>query len=65
MRNSPWKNERKEEQPPRLSVAVAMEKLKEFTAAAGHFFVPDDPSFLSLRSMPGHWQRTDASSLRS
>jgi len=58
----PWKNERKEEQPPRLSMAVAMDKLREFTAVDGHFFVPDDQPFLSLglRSMQGHRQWTDA-----
>jgi hypothetical protein len=34
----PWKNERKEEQPPRLTMADAQSKLREFTAAAGHVF---------------------------
>jgi len=58
----PWKNERKEEQPPRLSMANAQAKLREFTQAEGHIFLPDDAPFtdLSLRSMQGHRQWTDA-----
>lgn len=62
----PWKNQRKEEQPLRLSMAVAIDKLREFTAVEGHFFVPDDQPFLSLglRSMQGHRQWTDAYLLR-
>lgn len=32
----PWKNGRKEEQPPRLTMAEAQSKLREFTAAEGH-----------------------------
>ncbi len=49
----PWKNERKEEQPPRLTVAEAQTKLREFTVTAGHIFLPDDAPFteLGLRSM--------------
>jgi len=58
----PWKNGRKEEQPPRLSMAEAQAKLREFTLANGHVFLPDDVSFveLGLRSMQGHRQWTDA-----
>jgi predicted nucleic acid-binding protein len=58
----PWKNERKEEQPPRLTMADAQAKLREFTAAQGHPFLPDDAPFteLSLRSLQGHRQWTDA-----
>jgi predicted nucleic acid-binding protein len=58
----PWKNDRKEEQPPRLSMAEAHTKLIEFTAAQGHIFIPDDVQFteLGLRSMQGHRQWTDA-----
>lgn len=58
----PWKNERKEEQLPRLSMAEAQAKLREFTTAAGHVFLPDDVEFteLGLRSMQGHRQWTDA-----
>ncbi len=43
-------------------MAEAMEKLRELTAAAGHFFLPDDVPFtaLGLRSMQGHRQWTDA-----
>jgi uncharacterized protein len=58
----PWKNERKEEQPPRLTMAEAQTKLAEFTASGGHDFLPDDVAFteLGLRSMQGHRQWTDA-----
>ena len=58
----PWKNERKEEQTPRLTMAEALAKLREFTAAEGHCFLPDDAPFtdLGLRSMQGHRQWTDA-----
>jgi predicted nucleic acid-binding protein len=58
----PWKNERKEEQPPRLTMAEAQAKLAEFTAADGHVFLPDDAPFteLGMRSMQGHRQWTDA-----
>jgi toxin-antitoxin system PIN domain toxin len=58
----PWKNERKEEQPPRLTMAGAQTKLREFTAADGHVFLPDDAPFteVGLRSMQGHRQWTDA-----
>lgn len=62
----PWKNERKEERPPRLTMAEAQAKLAEFTAADGHVFLPDDVEFteLGLRSMQGHRQWTDAYLLR-
>jgi predicted nucleic acid-binding protein len=58
----PWKNERKEEQPPRLSVADAQSKLLQFATEPGHLFIPDDIQFtkLGLRSMQGHRQWTDA-----
>lgn len=58
----PWKNERKEEQPPRLTMAAALARLREFTSASGHAFLPDDAPFtdLGLRSMQGHRQWTDA-----
>jgi hypothetical protein len=58
----PWKNARKEEQPPRLSMAAAQAKLTELTNAAGHVFLADDEPFtkLGLRSMQGHRQWTDA-----
>jgi toxin-antitoxin system PIN domain toxin len=58
----PWKNARKDEQPPRLSMAEAQCKLAEFTNASGHIFLPDDEPFtkLGLRSMQGHRQWTDA-----
>jgi predicted nucleic acid-binding protein len=58
----PWKNERNEEQPARLTMAEAQGKLREFTAAEGHFFLPDDAPYteLGLRCMQGHRQWTDA-----
>jgi toxin-antitoxin system PIN domain toxin len=58
----PWKNERKEEQSPRLTMAEAQTKLSEFTRASDHVFLPDDAQFteLGLRSMQGHRQWTDA-----
>ena len=58
----PWKNERKEEQPPRLSMHDAQAKLRDLTRTDGHLFLPDDLPFtdLSLRSLQGHRQWTDA-----
>ena len=58
----PWKNAEREEQPPRLTMADAREKLQQFTAVEGHVFLPDDAPFteLGLRSMQGHRQWTDA-----
>lgn len=58
----PWKNEQKIEQPPRLSMAEAKQKLVELTAAQRHRFIPDNAAFteLGLRSMQGHRQWTDA-----
>ena len=58
----PWKNVRKEEQPPRLTMTEAQGILREFTSAAGHVFLPNDAPFtdLGLRSMQGHRQWTDA-----
>lgn len=43
-------------------MAEAQAKLREFTAAEGHVFLPDDAPFteLGLRSMQGHRQWTDA-----
>jgi len=58
----PWKDERRQEQPPRLTMAEAQARLTEFTGAEGHMFLPDDASFtdIGLRSMQGHRQWTDA-----
>ena len=58
----PWKNANKEEQPPRLTMADAQAKLREFTGTNGHVFLPDDAPFtdIGLRSMQGHRQWTDA-----
>ena len=62
----PWKDNNGMEQLPRLSMAEAHAKLKELTAVGGHSFLPDDVAFtdLSLRSMSGHRQWTDAYLLR-
>jgi hypothetical protein len=58
----PWKNERKVEQPPRLSMSGAQARLREFTTVEGHCFLSDDAPFtdLGLRSLQGHRQWTDA-----
>ena len=58
----PWKNARKEEQPPRLSMAEGLAKLRELTTAVGHEFLADDAPFTTLeaRCLQGHRQWTDA-----
>jgi len=62
----PWKNERKEEQPPRMTIAAAFATLRDVTTSAKHAFLPDDEPFtnVSLRSISGHRQWTDAYLLR-
>ena len=58
----PWKNVRKEEQPPRLSMVEALTKLRELTTAGGHEFMADDVPFTKLeaRMLQGHRQWMDA-----
>lgn len=58
----PLKNQRGDQQQPRLTMAEALAKLKDFTNAEGHVFFNDDAPFtdLRLRSMQGHRQWTDA-----
>ena len=58
----PWKNARKEEQPPRLSMTDALAKLRELTTTDGHEFLADDVPFATLdaRLLQGHRQWTDA-----
>jgi toxin-antitoxin system PIN domain toxin len=58
----PWRDQEKVDQPPRLSIAAAQSKLKSWIQTDGHVFLPDDLSFieLSIRSMSGHRQWTDA-----
>lgn len=58
----PLKNEHGELQKPRLTMAEALAKLREFTETDGHVFISDDAPFtdLGLRSMQGHRQWTDA-----
>jgi toxin-antitoxin system PIN domain toxin len=62
----PWKDEKKAEQPPRMTVAEALETLREVVSSPAHIFLPDDELFtnVSLRSMSGHRQWTDAYLMR-
>jgi predicted nucleic acid-binding protein len=62
----PWKDERRIEQPPRMSIAEAFESLRGIVQSPRHCFLPDDEPFtgVSLRSMSGHRQWTDAYLLR-
>ena len=62
----PWKNEQKQEQPPRMTIAEAFAALRNLERSTKHVFLPDDESFsgVSLRSMSGHRQWTDAYLLR-
>jgi predicted nucleic acid-binding protein len=58
----PWKDAQKQEQPARLTMSGAMEKLREVVASTNHVFLADALPFtdLGLRSMQGHRQWTDA-----
>jgi predicted nucleic acid-binding protein len=58
----PMKNERGEQQQPRLAMEEALNKLREFTEVAGNGFLNDDAPFtdLGMRSVQGHRQWTDA-----
>jgi toxin-antitoxin system PIN domain toxin len=62
----PWKDERKQEQPPRMSIAQACATLRDVAESPRHSFLPDDEPFtaVSLRSVSGHRQWTDAYLLR-
>src|SRR4051812_41974393 len=62
----PWKNERKEEQPPRMSMSAALACLCDLIESEKHLFLADDEPFttVSMRSMTGHRQWTDAYLLR-
>ena len=62
----PWKNEQRQEQPPRMTIAEAFAALCDVTHSRQHSFLPDDEPFtgVSLRSMSGHRQWTDAYLLR-
>lgn len=62
----PWKDEQRREQPPRMSIAKGFETLRDVTQWPRHGFLPDDEPFtgVSLRSMSGHRQWTDAYLLR-
>lgn len=58
----PMKNEGGSQLEPRLAMAEALNKLREFTQVSGHGFLHDDVPFteLGMRSMQGHRQWTDA-----
>jgi toxin-antitoxin system PIN domain toxin len=62
----PWKDECRQEQPPRMTVVQAFATLRDMVNSPHHSFIPDDQSFLSisLRSLSGHRQWTDAYLLR-
>jgi predicted nucleic acid-binding protein len=62
----PWKNERKEEQLPRMTIAAGFATLRDVTHSTKHTFLPDDEPFtnVSLRSISGHRQWTDGYLLR-
>ncbi len=62
----PWKDAQKREQPPRMTVADALQTLRDVIASPKHAFLADDELFtnVSLRSMSGHRQWTDAYLLR-
>lgn len=58
----PWKDERRQEQPPRMTIAEAFAALRDVSNSTKHVFLPDDEPFtaVSLRSLSGHRQWTDA-----
>jgi hypothetical protein len=62
----PWKDDQKREQPPRMAVTAALQTLREVIGSPQHAFVADDELFInvSLRSLSGHRQWTDAYLLR-
>lgn len=62
----PWKDEQKREQPPRMTVIAALQTLRDVLASPKHTFLADDEPFInvSVRSLSGHRQWTDAYLLR-
>lgn len=58
----PWKNEKREPQPPLMPPATAMTLLEEIERCPTHVFLPDDASFASvaMTSLSGHKQWNDA-----
>src|SRR6188768_1017913 len=44
----PWKDAQRVDQPPRLTMTAAMEKLREVAASAGHIFLPDAVPYTDL-----------------
>ncbi len=62
----PWRDEQKRDQPRRMSIAEAFATLRGVVESPKHAFLPDDEPFtgVSLRSLSGHRQWTDAYLLR-
>jgi len=58
----PWKSQKGEPQPPRMTSAEAFATLAKLSAQPKHVFMPDDAPFgaVSLKSISGHRQWTDA-----
>jgi uncharacterized protein len=58
----PWKNEKREAQPPLMKPATAMILLDEIEKCPAHSFLPNDLSFasVSMTLLSGHKQWTDA-----
>jgi uncharacterized protein len=58
----PWKNEQRQDQPPRMTISQGFAALRDVTELPRHSFLPDDEPFtgVSLRSISGHRQWTDA-----
>src|SRR5688500_14483903 len=44
----PWKDERRQEQPPRMVIAEALATLRDLTSSSKHAFLPDDEPFTSV-----------------
>lgn len=58
----PWKNEKRESQPPLMQPATAMMLLEEIEKCPAYVLLPDDVSFasVSMTSLSGHKQWNDA-----
>jgi uncharacterized protein len=56
----PWKDAQKQEHPPRMTVADALQTLRDVIASPKHAFLADDELF----TKSGHRQWTDAYLLR-
>ena len=62
----PWKNAQRIDQPPHMTITEAFEALRKIAVSPKHSFLADDEPFtgISLRSISGHRQWTDAYLLR-